>query len=107
VREAPNPPTCSTHTGGGILGAGGGRQMHRSWVIGLALLAACAGGEGKNEMVWVRDDGTPADRVQLQRDNATCRNTAGYPTASPEDVWLYTYKNCMRSLGWVDANERD
>ena len=71
----------------------------------VALLAACASGE-KNEMVWVRDDGTPADRVQLQRDNATCRNEAGFPATSTEAAWLYTYKNCMRSLGWVDVNEQ-
>ena len=71
----------------------------------VALLAACASSE-KQEMVWVRDDGTPTDRVQLQRDHASCRNEAGFPETSTEAAWLYTYKNCMRSLGWLDANEQ-
>ncbi|HEY5657278.1 MAG TPA: hypothetical protein VIY27_05775 [Myxococcota bacterium] len=83
--------------------------MRRVWLIALAatLFAACASGKKHPEITWIRDDGTPADRVQLQRDNATCRNDAGFPSTTAEDEWVYRYKNCMRSLGWLDVNAAD
>jgi hypothetical protein len=109
VREPPTPPYCGIGVNGGMLGAGGRSAMRSVWVMATAtaLLVACAGGKSKHEMAWMRDDGTPTDRVQLQRDNAACRNEAGFPPTSTEDAWLYTYKNCMRSLGWVDANAKN
>jgi hypothetical protein len=82
--------------------------MRSVWMIATAtaLLVACASGKQQQEVAWARDDGTPADRVQLQRDIATCRNEAGFPATSTEAAWDYTYRNCMRSLGWVDVNAK-
>jgi hypothetical protein len=82
--------------------------MRSLWMIATAtaLLAACASGGQQQEMVWARDDGTPADRLQLQRDIATCRVEAGFPDTGTEAAWDYTYKNCMRSLGWMDVHAK-
>ena len=83
--------------------------MRSVWLIAIATVwfVACASGKKQQEMSWIRDDGTPADRVQLLRDNATCRNEAGFPATSTEAAWIYTYRNCMRSLGWVDVNAKN